>query len=69
MLIFKNILKMVNFVKYSGKRQKLSRRAQVDFLSTLSAQNDCLDVGYNMKYVWEASTQYTRCCNTIFETS
>ena len=57
MLIFKNILKMVNFAKWSGKRRKLSCGAQVDFLSTLSAQNDHLDVGYNMKYVSKASTQ------------
>ena len=69
MLIFKNILKMINFAERSGKCRKLSRRAQVDFLGTLSAQNDRLDVRYHMKYVLKALTQYTRCCNTIFETS
>ena len=67
MLIFKNILKMVNFAERSGKRRKLSRRAQVDFLGTLSAQNDRLDVRYHMKYVLKALTQYIRCYNTIFE--
>ena len=51
MLIFRNILKMENFAERSGKRQKLSRRAQVDFWSTSSAQNDRLDVSYHMKYV------------------
>ena len=48
---FENILKKVDFADWSGKRRKLSRGAQVDFLTTSSAQNACLDVGYNMKYV------------------
>ena len=69
MLNFRNILKMENFAERSGKRQKLTRRALVDFLSTLSAQNDRLDVSYHMKYVLKASTQYIRCYNTIFEPS
>ena len=42
---------MVNFADWLGKRRKLSRGAQVDFLTTLSAQNVCFDVGYNMEYV------------------
>ena len=51
MLIYKNISKIVSFVDWSGKRWKLSQEAQVDFLTTLSAQNVCLDVGFNMEYV------------------
>ena len=51
MLILKNISKIVSFADWSGKRWKLSQEAQVDFLTTLSAQNVCLDVGFNMEYV------------------
>ena len=51
MLIFKNISKIVNFADWSGKRLKLSQEAQADFLTTLSAQNVCPDIGYNMEYV------------------
>ena len=68
-LLFKNILKIVNFAAWSGKRWKLSQEAQVDFLTTFSAQNSCLDIGYNMKYVWKASSQYIKCYNPIFEPS
>ena len=66
-LDIENILKKVNFSDWSGKRQKLSQEAQVDFLTTSSAQNVCLDVGYNMEYVQKASAQYIRCYNTIRE--
>ena len=51
MLILKNISKIVSFAEWSGKRWNLSQEAQVDFLTTLSAQNVCLDVGFNMEYV------------------
>ena len=51
MLIYKKISKIVSFADWSGKCWKLSQEAQVDFLTTLSAQNVCLDVGFNMEYV------------------
>ena len=50
-LDIENILKKVDFADWSGKRRKLSPEAQDDFLTTSSAQNACLDVGYNMEYV------------------
>ena len=36
LLIFKNILKIVNFANWSGKRWKLFQEAEDDFLTTLS---------------------------------
>ena len=50
-LDFENILKKVDFADWSGKCRKLFPEAQDDFLTTSSAQNACLDVGYNMEYV------------------
>ena len=64
---FENILKKVDFADWSGKRQKLSPEAQNAFLTTSSAQNACLGVGYNMEYIKKASAQYIRCYNTICE--
>ena len=40
----KNILKIFDFADWSGKLQKLSYEAQVDFLTTLSTQNVCYDL-------------------------